>query len=122
MGMLVAGIAFGFAALASWWLLQRKDASAPVPLTVHRVELVPASSAFALLRVTVPTALGATPALIVDDGVEVHRLDPLPAGSAYVNGTRSLGYGVPQRLLAAGRNAMALDAGSGRVLPLVIPA
>jgi predicted MFS family arabinose efflux permease len=121
MGMLMAGLAFGVAALASWWLLQRKDAPAP-GIAVQRVEVVSTGTAMALLRLTVPSAVGPTPALLVDDGVEVHRLDPLPAGSAYVNGTRSLGYGVPRRLLATGRDGIALEVGGGRRLDVTLPA
>jgi hypothetical protein len=121
MGMLVAGLAFGVAALASWWLLERKDVPAP-GIAVERVEVVPTGTATALLRLTVPSVVGPTPALLVDDGDEVHRLDPLPAGSAYVNGTRSLGYGVPQWLLATGRDAIALEVGGGRRLAVTLPA
>jgi hypothetical protein len=122
MGMLVAGVAFGVAALASWWLLQRKGAPAAAPLTVRRVELVPIGASVMLVRVTVASAAGPSPALLVDDGVQEHRLQPLPAGSAHVNGTQSLGYGVPGRLLARGHSSMALDAGNGRRLAVTLPA
>ena len=117
MGMLLAGLAFGGAALCSWWLLQRGDRREPA-VAVRRVELVPAGG-LTLLRLTVDTAAGASPALLAEVGGRVHRLTPLPAGATRVNGVQQLGYGVPRSLLE--RAALTLEASGGRRLEIPLP-
>ena len=111
LGLGLSGILFGVAGVASWLLVQRHMR---MKWRVQELEVVPAGAGIALLRVMAAGPAGApAPALLLDDGGKLHRLDPLPAGRANADGPHQLGYGVPQALLD--RAAVALDTGRGRV-------
>ena len=102
-GLAVSGLFFVAAGLASWALL-RIPASPPVTVFgVRGVKLLEGGPSLALLRVATEGADG-PPVLLVDDGTRVHRVEALPG----LNGG-SFGYGVPKRLLAAKRSALALE-------------
>ncbi len=84
-GLLLSGMAFGVAALASWVLLGRRRVVAG--------ELIAVGRDLALLRV--PGVVAGT--LVVDDGERVRRIEPLPTTSA----PAPLGFGVPAALAGA---------------------
>lgn len=120
-GMFLCGVVFLAAALLAWRMLRRPaapPAAAPVAApALERLELVPAGTSYALLRVVVAEADEA-PVLLVDDGARVHRLEPLPGG----DGTRGFGYGVPRALLAGLRRpALALELRGRGLLDLPLP-
>jgi MFS family permease len=125
MGLALSGALFVMAGTVSWLLVQRRGAEAPQRLdwSVDELELVPAGPGYALLRVVAHGPQeAAAPALLVDDGSRVHRLDPLPVPAATNGGgPKRLGYGVPRSLLALRTCALALDTGQ-RPLDLPVPA
>ena len=130
-GLTLAGVLFGVAGLASYLLIQRRGepavqrrhaagAGRALQWTVEQLELVPAGPGLALLRVRAEGPAEA-PALLVDDGSRVHRVEPLPEPPGRAGGPRCFGYGVPRALLARRTCALALDTGA-RPLDLPRPA
>src|SRR5436309_2309567 len=85
-------------------------------------ERVDATAERALLRVNARMGGngGSPPALVVDDGQQLHRLTPLPSPPGEPGALRAA-YSAPVALLA-GRTAFALELASGEMVDLPAPA
>jgi MFS family permease len=106
-GLAISGVVFLFAAGMAWRLLANARV-VPVrdTLVVEALEVVPATPSLALARIRFGGMLEpvVSPVLLIDDGSQVHRLQPLPGGEGQV-----FGFPVPRAVAEKARAAFAVE-------------